>query len=94
MSKSKSFNEEDFTDIKNLFTNTIGNNIKNLIVITQDRSKLKEGLDYLNELLDDEEELVDKINSVQNERDSLLIKEIEYLKKIKKLEKDVSKTNR
>ena len=67
-----SLDKEDFIDIKNLYTNTLSGNIQN-------RGNLRE-------LLDTEEDFIDKITYIQNERDSLLIEKIELLKTIKKLE--------
>lgn len=76
MSKPKeiiSLNEDDFTDIENLFTNTLSSNIKSLLVNVQDRVKLRKLLAYLVELLDDEDNLIKKIKSIEKERNDLLI---------------------
>ena len=72
-----SLDREDFTNIKNLFSNSIS-------VQIQDRQQLRE-------LLDDEENLVNKLGSIQNQRDSLLIESVEDKKKIKKLEEKIKK---
>ena len=75
-----SLNSQDELNIRNLFTNS-------LIAHVQDRSQLRE-------LLDDEQDLIDKISSIQNERDSLILEKIEFLKNIKKLKSNVGKSNK
>ena len=72
-----SLTEEDLTNIRNLFSNT-------LIGSIQDR-------DQLRTLLNDEDELIEKLNSIQKERDDLLIGKEGLLNTIKKLEKDANK---
>ncbi len=75
-----SITEEDIKDIRNLFTNTISASVQN-------RSQLRE-------LLDTEETLLDKLKSIQDERNALLLEKEVLLNKIKKSEKDVSKTTK
>lgn len=75
-----SFNEEDYTNIRNLFTNT-------RLGVVRDR-------DQLIELLDDEDNFIEKMDTIQNKRDSLLAENKELLSKIKKLEKDVVKASK
>ncbi len=72
-----SITEEDIKDIRNLFTNTISASVQN-------RSQLRE-------LLDTEETLLDKLKSIQDERNALILEKEVFLNKIKKLEKNVSK---
>ena len=72
--------KDQLQDIRNLFSNSMYGNI-------QDRKQLRD-------LLDDEDSLIDTISSIHNERDTLLIESVELNKKIKRLEKDVSKGNK
>ncbi len=78
--KKLSIDSEDITDIKNLFTNTMMGHI-------QDRSQLKE-------LIDDEENLLNKLDVIPKQRDDLLDENKKLKAQVRKLEKDVGKINK
>lgn len=70
----KSFNEGDREDINNLFTNTLLGNIQVLTLNIKDRDKARKILKDILENLDDEDALLKKMDSIQEERDLLLVK--------------------
>ncbi len=75
-----SFDEEDITNIENLFTNTRFAQVK-------DKALLRESLD-------DEVALLSKMLAIEKHRDDLLKEKVRLEKEIKKLKSSGGKTNK